>query len=666
MWNKIFNIVICCLPPLYLAMKATCPLWIEVYQYPQAYMSSLKEGVSQPSLTDQSALPGIPDPMLWTDNRSKYEEVSHFTDVTCTTHSFGVQDKDSLEMWQEIVTYLKTDIMPSQCKNIIEWKLFVRKTKNFFLHDEDCLWKIEPNGKIPCLVIVDVDRRSALIAKGHNDVGHWGCDAMYKTLSERFFWPNMFDQITYFVRSCNVCQLHSKTRPIVAFSPTWNSGILQRFDLDTVHMPDSFRGMKFLLQATDPSISWVEAQAVRCASSESWAKFLYEEVYCWCGCILLCLINGGSEFKGTVEILFKQYGIITIMSSLYHPEGNSHSEHSHQMLVNLIFWACGKDTSCWPLYIHTGLWAMHCSTSRVTGDPPYFLLYGCRPFFTFDFADKTWDTLDWHSVTSTEDLLALRMQQILWRDKKLVLVMDQQKNRQWAVDDFNCKHTHYLSSGTFILGTWVLLHETWLDSQMGNKGALRWTGPYIIHHQLHDTTYQLRELDGIVMCGSVAANHLKIFYYQEEHQMVHSVQHTEFALHAAMVSSSLVHALTVIGMLNQDLLITPPYPVSVKIGKVFLLDNRLLIYLLTITPSAFTSHNLHNKYHPSISELKPNGFNPVWYLRCTATSSVFHGHICETLLRDSNVHNLEAWALTVLPLCWVLFFLFLRNDEGII
>jgi hypothetical protein len=26
MWNKIFNIVICCLSPLYLATKAICPL----------------------------------------------------------------------------------------------------------------------------------------------------------------------------------------------------------------------------------------------------------------------------------------------------------------------------------------------------------------------------------------------------------------------------------------------------------------------------------------------------------------------------------------------------------------------------------------------------------------------------------------------------------------
>jgi len=473
-----------CVPTLMECMLGGETFMIEVFQYPQAYMSPLKEGTSQLSLTDQSALPGIPGPTLRMDNRVNYEEVPLLTDVTCATHSFGVQDKDSPEMWWEIVTYLKMNIMPSHCENAMEQKSFIHKAKNFFLHNRDHLWKIEPKGKIPCLVVLEVDCRSALVAEVHNDVGHWGCDTMYKTLSEHFFWPNMYNQIAYFVHSCNVCQLWSKTCPIIAFSPTWNSGILRRFDLDTIHMPDGFGGMKFLLQATDPSISWVEAWAVRCANSESWAKFLYEEVYCWFRCILLCLIDGGSEFKGAVEILFKQYGIVAIMSSLYHPEGNGHSEHSHQMLVNSIFQACGMDASCWLLYIHAGLWAMHCSTSRVTGYPPYFLLYGHCPFFTFDFADKTWDTLDWHNITSTEDLLALQMQQVLWQDKKLVLAMEQQKKvHQQAVDNFNCKHAHYLSSGTFLLGTWVLLHETWLDSQMGNKGALRWTGLYIIHHQ---------------------------------------------------------------------------------------------------------------------------------------------------------------------------------------
>jgi len=585
------------------------------------------------------------------DNRLNYENVPPRSDVTCATHSFGVKDRDLPEMWQEIITYLKTDTMPDRCQDQLEHKSFIRKTKNFFLHDEDRLWKIKSNGKVPRLVIINVDHCLALIAEAHNDVGHRGHDATCKTLSEHFFWPNMYDEIAYFVRSCNICQLCSKTRPIIAFSPTWSSGILRQFDLDTVHMPDGFGSMSFLLQATDPSISWVEVHVARCANSETWAKFLYEEIYCQFGGILLCLVDGGSEFKGAVEILFKQYSVVAIISSPYHPEGNGHAERSHQRLVNSILKACGKDTSCWPLYVHAGLWAMHCSTSWVTGYPPYFLLYGRHPIFAFDFADWTWDMLDWHSVSSTEDLLALRMQQILQHDKKLVLALEQQKKVcQRAVDDFNHKHALYLSSGSFILGTWVLLHETWLDSQMGNKGALRWTGPSIVHHQICGMTYQLRELDGTVMRGSVAANCLKIFYYREDHQTVRTVQHAEYSLHVTASSSSSPHASEFIGTLNQDILVTPCYPVSITSENPSLADNRSLVYFPSVTPFAFTSHHLHNRFHPTIADLDPNDYNTVQFIRYSASSSIIDNHTHENLIEESNIPNLEAWALAAFPL----------------
>jgi len=266
---------------------------MELYRYRCSYMSSLRQGASQLSITDQSSLLGIPDPSVRTDNRVNYEDVPSSTAISCAVHAFGVKDNDSPEMWQEIITYLKTDMMPSRCEDPVECKTFVRWTKNYFLHDGDRLWKIKSKGKLPHLVVLDIDCRSALIAEAHNEVGHRGWDATYKTLSEHFFWPNMFDQIAYFVHSCNICQLHSKTHPIVAFSPTWSSGILRWFDLDTVHMPDGIGGMKFLLQATDPSISWVEARAARRTSLEAWAKFLYEEVYRRFGGVLLCLIDGG-------------------------------------------------------------------------------------------------------------------------------------------------------------------------------------------------------------------------------------------------------------------------------------------------------------------------------------------------------------------------------------
>jgi hypothetical protein len=624
---------------------------IEIQRYPRAFMSTLKEGAPLPTLADQSTFPGIPDAFQRTDNRLHYEDIDPQTCVTCATHAYGVKDQDSAEMWREIIAYLKTDALPVRCQDPVQRKAFIRRTKGFFLHDEDRLWKIELDGRLPRLVVMDTDRRATLVAEAHNSVGHRGRDATYKTLSERFYWPNMYDQIAYFVRSCNVCQLRSKARPIVAFSPTWNSGILRRFDLDTIHMPDGVGGMKYLLQATDPAMSWVEARAARKPNSETWAKFLYEEVYSRFGCVLLCLVDGGSEFKGAVDILFKQYGIVVIVSSPYHPEGNGHAERSHQTLVNSILRACGKDAQRWPLYLHAGLWAMRCSTSRVTGYTPYFLLYGLHPLFSFDIADRTWEALDWHTVASTEDLLAMRMQQILRRDKKLVLAMEQQKRvRQRAVDDFNSKHERQLASGDFLLGTWVLLHETWLDSQMGNKGALRWTGPYIVHRKLRDTTYQLRELDGTVIRGAVAANRLKIFYYRKEHQTVRTVDHTEYALHVAATSSLSSHASFIIGTLNQPLLITPSFPVSVKVGDAFLPENRSLSHVPTITSTSLLNPNPHFGFYPSIEELNPGLDRSVHCIRYNASSDMVITQNRQNYIAKTSIEDLESWALDALPL----------------
>jgi len=38
-------------------------------------MSTLKSGASQPTVTDQSALPGIPNASLRMDNRINYEDI---------------------------------------------------------------------------------------------------------------------------------------------------------------------------------------------------------------------------------------------------------------------------------------------------------------------------------------------------------------------------------------------------------------------------------------------------------------------------------------------------------------------------------------------------------------------------------------------------------------
>ena len=145
---------------------------MEIQRYPRAYMSTLKDGASQPTLTDQSGLPGIPDPSLRTDNRVNYEEIDPRMNVTCATHTYGVKDQDSPEMWEEIIAYLKAGTLPGRCQDLSLRKSFIRRLKMFFLHDGDRLWKMETQGKLPRLVVTDIYRRTALVAEAHNSVGH--------------------------------------------------------------------------------------------------------------------------------------------------------------------------------------------------------------------------------------------------------------------------------------------------------------------------------------------------------------------------------------------------------------------------------------------------------------------------------------------------------------
>ncbi|THU85287.1 hypothetical protein K435DRAFT_590636, partial [Dendrothele bispora CBS 962.96] len=80
-----------------------------------------------------------------------------------------------------------------------------------------------------------------------------------------------------------------------------------------------------------------------------------------------------------------------------------------------IFKACGDSQGKWPLYLAAGLFAVRITVSRSTGYSPYFLLYGIHPVMSFDITEHTWQTLDWDRVQTHEELLAIRILQLMRR-----------------------------------------------------------------------------------------------------------------------------------------------------------------------------------------------------------------------------------------------------------
>jgi hypothetical protein len=61
------------------------------------------------------------------------------------------------------------------------------------------LWKLQKGGNSPHLVVTDLEKQKSLLAQVHNEVGHCGHNGTYKILLECHYWPNLYDDIAYFV-----------------------------------------------------------------------------------------------------------------------------------------------------------------------------------------------------------------------------------------------------------------------------------------------------------------------------------------------------------------------------------------------------------------------------------------------------------------------------------
>ncbi|KAF7371577.1 Retrovirus-related Pol polyprotein from transposon 17.6 [Mycena venus] len=445
----------------------------------------------------------------------------------CVSHTHAVKVEDSPALWEEIIAFLKTGRVPARVlasrSPVKAEKQFVKRAKRFFLLS-GYLWMHGTQGHPPRRVIVDLERRRDILAEGHNNVGHTGRDSTFRYLWERYYWPNLYDDVAMFVRSCLVCQMRSKIKPVIPYSPSWATTILRHFHLDTIEMSRTgVGGVKYVMHAIDVASCHTEAKAAVHNDAETWAKFIYTHLICRFSCIPFITVDGGSEFKNVVRILMDRFGVTCIVSSAYHPHSNGPVERSHRDFQESLVRVSAKHPGRWPEYIPAVLFAMRVTAHRAHGYSPYFLLYGVHPVFAFDITDHTWQTLDWHDVKSYSDLISLRAQQILRRDEILTPALEKlTQSRQQSIDNMN-RRMRYHSFSDFEPGMWVWRHETSLEGQHGRKEEMRWSGPYIIHEVHPHKVYTLRELNGTVIRGTVTVHRLKLFYYRPDRQTLKSV-----------------------------------------------------------------------------------------------------------------------------------------------
>jgi hypothetical protein len=285
-------------------------------------------------------------------------------------------------------------------------------------------------------------------------------------------------------------------------------------------MPQGKHGYKYVVDLVDNLTGYLEAVKLKRISANDVARFLFD-VMCRYGCIFQLTVDNGSEFKGAVQVLMDKYQVPIVRTSPYNPRANGKSERGHAVWISALWKIKAIRIYDWPDYLGFAVWADRVTVKRNTGYTPYYLLYGQHPLMPFDVRDKTFHSLDWPSIHTTEELLALRIIQLSKRDELLdEAVKANYKARLKAADAFNQKHAARMDTGEYNPGEWVIVYNEALDNQHGSKGSPKWFGPFIIVQRRPTGAYVVQQPDGAVLKRPIAWRRLKLYHYRENTEPV--------------------------------------------------------------------------------------------------------------------------------------------------
>ncbi|CAF5222065.1 unnamed protein product, partial [Rotaria magnacalcarata] len=149
---------------------------------------------------------------------------------------------------------------------------------------------------------------------------HFGRNKTTHKIRQRYFWPNMIDDIRNYVKSCLPClqNNHLRQKPPGALKPIKPpEGVWQLLTMD-FHgpiTPTTKNGNKYIIALTDVLSKFVITKAVRDCTASTAARFLTEEVLLKYGTPKCILTDNGTHFTAAMMTeLLKKIGVTHLYS----------------------------------------------------------------------------------------------------------------------------------------------------------------------------------------------------------------------------------------------------------------------------------------------------------------------------------------------------------------
>jgi hypothetical protein len=210
-------------------------------------------------------------------------------------------------------------------------------------------------------IVVPKDCRADVLEALHR--AHQGVRRTRARARELYYWPNMVNDITQIVTSCQECASLLPSQPLESLQQSTAIRPFQSVSADLFEC-----SAKTYLVLVDRYSGWPLVHRLNKTSTSCVTRVL-QEWFCEYGIPERIRTDGGPQFRSEFDLFCKEFNISHELSSPYHPQSNGHAEAAVKAMKHLLL----KSTSWTEFHLNLLEWR---NIPRSDGLSPAQWLFG--------------------------------------------------------------------------------------------------------------------------------------------------------------------------------------------------------------------------------------------------------------------------------------------------